>query len=112
MVNVAAQYDAIAERAQKAVVNRALENASGGSISLEDAAPALGGTGPTAESLNERDIHTPKWLRELVLARDGFRCRCCGSRVNLMAHHIEWLSAGGRTEAGNHVTLCTRCERG
>ncbi|MEW6747515.1 MAG: HNH endonuclease signature motif containing protein [Planctomycetota bacterium] len=109
VVDVAAQHDAIAERAHKAVVKRALENGSGGSISLEDAAPSLGGAGPAAEALKERDIDTPKWLRELVLARDGFRCRCCGSRVSLMAHHIEWLSSGGRTEAGNLVSLCTRC---
>ncbi|MEW6743636.1 MAG: HNH endonuclease signature motif containing protein [Planctomycetota bacterium] len=59
--------------------------------------------------MNERDIDTPKWLRELVLARDGFRCRCCGSRVSLMAHHIEWLSARRRTEAGNLLTLCSQC---
>ncbi|MEW6747871.1 MAG: HNH endonuclease signature motif containing protein [Planctomycetota bacterium] len=105
VVNVAAQYDAIAERVQEAVVKRALENASGGNINLEDAAPALGGAAPTAETLKERDIDTPKWLRELVLARDGFRCRCCGYQVSLMGHHIEWLSDGGRTEAGNLHTL-------
>ncbi|MEW6745268.1 MAG: HNH endonuclease signature motif containing protein [Planctomycetota bacterium] len=109
VVNVAAQYDAIAERAEKTVVKRAFEKAAGGPTNLEDTEPGSEGAAPTSGKVKKRDIDTPKWLRELVLARDGFRCRCCGCRVNLMAHHIEWLSSGGKTEAGNLLSLCAHC---
>ncbi len=57
----------------------------------------------------ERDIETPPALRRLVLARDGFRCLCCGSRKNLTTHHLHWRSHGGRTVEENLGTLCDDC---
>ncbi|MEW6747779.1 MAG: HNH endonuclease signature motif containing protein [Planctomycetota bacterium] len=109
VVDVAAKFDAIAERAQKEVEKRAFEKASGGSLELKLALAGVDGAGALSEMQRERDINTPKWLRDLVLARDGYRCRCCGCRLDLMIHHIEWLSLGGRTEPGNLVVLCARC---
>ena len=57
----------------------------------------------------DRDRTTPASLRKRVLARDGDQCRCCRSRYQLMVHHIVYRSNGGRTEAGNLITLCTSC---
>jgi hypothetical protein len=56
-----------------------------------------------------RDRPTPPALRSRVLARDGHQCRHCRSREQLMVHHIEYRSKGGRTQAANLVTLCVRC---
>ena len=56
-----------------------------------------------------RDVATPPALRRRVLARDGHRCRCCGSKRGLMVHHVHYRSRGGRTRSSNLVTLCTRC---
>ncbi len=57
----------------------------------------------------ESDVATPPALRRQVLARDDHRCRCCGSRHGLMAHHIHFRSNGGRTRASNLITLCSHC---
>ena len=51
---------------------------------------------------------TPKMRRE-VLARDGFRCRCCGGRIGLNSHHVIWRSQGGRTVPENMLSVCTPC---
>ena len=64
----------------------------------------------TAEMLAcEADREIPQWLRRKVLARDGHRCRCCGSRHSLHMHHIIWFSRGGKTRFDNLVTLCRGC---
>jgi hypothetical protein len=55
------------------------------------------------------DDPTPAWMRKFVLACDGFRCRCCGRKRRLMAHHVEWRSKGGRTHPSNLVSLCDLC---
>ncbi|MCH7797720.1 MAG: AAA family ATPase [Planctomycetes bacterium] len=56
-----------------------------------------------------RHEKTPEKLRRRVLRRDRHRCRCCGSRSNLTAHHKKWRRYGGRTVAKNLVTLCEHC---
>lgn len=65
-------------------------------------------TGPEVPP-EARDIPTPPELRRRILARDGFKCLCCGSRTNLTAHHLLWLRYGGRTEEENLGTLCDGC---
>lgn len=55
------------------------------------------------------DRPTPDWMRKQVLARDGRKCRCCGKKLSLHAHHMEWRSKGGRTIKKNLISLCTRC---
>ncbi len=50
--------------------------------------------------------------RELVLRRDGFRCRQCGiscRRLDADVHHLIPRSAGGSDDPGNLVTLCDGC---
>lgn len=47
-----------------------------------------------------------------VLARDGYKCRHCGYRQNLHAHHIVYRSEMGPDESWNLVTLCNACHDG
>ena len=44
-------------------------------------------------------------------ARDGFRCRSCGSRDHLEVHHIRQRKDGGSNSPDNLVTLCYKCHR-
>lgn len=54
-------------------------------------------------------------LRQAVLARDDFTCKCCGmrmigARLGLIAvHHIIPVSCHGKDELGNLTTLCLNC---
>ncbi len=57
----------------------------------------------------ESDRRVPIALRRRVLARDGLRCRCCGSRHRKQIHHIIPVSLGGRTVIENLITLCRTC---
>lgn len=45
----------------------------------------------------------------LVRARDGHRCRVCGSRELVAVHHIRYRSRGGGHDTGNLVCLCRIC---
>jgi len=49
-----------------------------------------------------------KYLREVVLRRDGNRCQVtgCPSRVELHIHHMKAVSQGGEHVPSNLVTLC------
>jgi ATP-dependent DNA helicase RecQ len=50
--------------------------------------------------------------RELVLRRDGFRCRQCGvhcHRQDADVHHLIPRSMGGSDDLGNLITLCDGC---
>jgi hypothetical protein len=54
-----------------------------------------------------RHYHSLRWfggLRELVLKRDRFRCRACGTARRLVVHHRD-----GRNAKPLLVTLCVRC---
>jgi 5-methylcytosine-specific restriction endonuclease McrA len=55
------------------------------------------------------DSESYERLREQVLRRDGWRCQCCGSRLNLEMHHKEFRSQGGDDSEGNLITLCAAC---
>lgn len=51
-------------------------------------------------------------LKQYVFKRDLWRCRNCGYRNDLHAHHIVFRSAGGTDEDFNLVTLCSSCHDG
>lgn len=54
-------------------------------------------------------------LRYLILQRDSFRCRACGSSADeatLHVDHIIPVSAGGKSTADNLQTLCQPCNAG
>lgn len=48
-------------------------------------------------------------LRRKVFERDGYRCRKCGSHIDLHADHIHPESKGGPTALDNLQTLCGPC---
>ena len=50
-----------------------------------------------------------KIRRTECFARDGFKCRACGSDSWLDAHHVIFRSHGGGDELVNLVTLCRTC---
>ena len=43
--------------------------------------------------------------------RDKWKCRNCGFRQNLHAHHIQFRSHGGKNELQNLISLCNSCHR-
>lgn len=47
-------------------------------------------------------------LREEVIRRDGYRCKC-GSTTQLQVDHIKSLSSGGTNGKSNLQTLCHTC---
>lgn len=44
-----------------------------------------------------------------IFERDDYRCRCCGSRVDLAVDHIQPRRWGGTDDLDNLQTLCRRC---
>ncbi len=61
----------------------------------------------------DRDWNDPqykKW-RIAVFKRDRFKCKRCGSRAKLQAHHIRsWADAPDiRFVLSNGITLCKKC---
>ena len=50
-------------------------------------------------------------VKAYVKARDGFRCRSCGSRDHLEVHHIRQRKDGGSDSPDNLITLCHGCHR-
>ena len=48
-------------------------------------------------------------VKAYVKARDGFRCRSCGSRDHLEVHHIRQRKDGGSDSPDNLITLCHGC---
>lgn len=49
--------------------------------------------------------------KKIVYARDGGKCQCCGSSVNLEYDHIKPYSCGGRSDRSNIQLLCQKCNR-
>jgi 5-methylcytosine-specific restriction protein A len=56
-------------------------------------------------------IPIPPLMRLHVFARDGYRCRQCGSAAALQADHVFPESRGGKLELANLQTLCASCNR-
>lgn len=50
-----------------------------------------------------------KKMRLSILSRDHYRCKYCGSTLNLEIDHIIPISKGGKSEYNNLQTLCHRC---
>ena len=73
-----------------------------------DTSDADQNTGPETP-IEDRDEPTPSSLCREILARDGFRCLNCLSRLNLTIHHLLWLLFGGLTIPENLLTVCEDC---
>jgi 5-methylcytosine-specific restriction endonuclease McrA len=48
-------------------------------------------------------------LGNRVLDRDGWKCQCCGSSMNLQVHHLVRRSQLGSDVLENLMTLCADC---
>lgn len=48
-------------------------------------------------------------LRRVVLERDHYRCRCCGTPEKVDVHHIRFRSVGGEDSTRNTCALCRVC---
>ena len=59
------------------------------------------------------ELYPENWnrLRFVVFKRDGFRCVICGSRHNLVCHHIIPVRCGGSHNLDNLITLCEDCHK-
>lgn len=55
--------------------------------------------------------HISETTKKIVYARDGGRCQCCGSTLNLEYDHIQPFSCGGSSESYNVQLLCLPCNR-
>lgn len=70
---------------------------------------------PEAELQDVNNRHPlDKELRDEVLIRDDFTCRCCGKNMKNMlpaitVHHVIQVSQGGRDELNNLITVCSNC---
>lgn len=82
--------------------------------------PELPGSAPGEPELWERypniragEVRAPlrEGLRELVLARDRYRCKHCDRAGELQIDHIVPWSAGGSDKTTNLRTLCTPCNQ-
>lgn len=56
-----------------------------------------------------RSRKIPNSTRKYVLARDGYRCKYCGSESNLEIDHIFPFSRGGDHGENNLQVLCRSC---
>jgi 5-methylcytosine-specific restriction enzyme A len=59
--------------------------------------------------MNARVYQTREWkrVRQLVLERDDFECGECGSRSDLVVHHVDRNNTNHALE--NLETLCELC---
>jgi len=63
----------------------------------------------------EQESNTPKkkrishTLQKRVFERDEFRCKHCGTYVDLTVDHIKPESKGGSLDMDNLQTLCRSC---
>ena len=61
--------------------------------------------------MNEEYYRSEEWkrIRELRKNYDGYKCRNCGSTVNLQVHHKNYSFQGREDVKGDLTTLCGAC---
>lgn len=63
-------------------------------------------------SKNYTRLHRARWeaTRKQVFQRDGYKCRLCGHRGRLEAHHEPPMTAGGDPyDIDGILTVCRNC---
>ena len=69
---------------------------------------------PVGEDYQKGEMYDQYNVRQYVLFRDGYRCRCCGikpsekNHIKLHVHHIESRKTGGDSPS-NLIALCEQC---
>ena len=63
-------------------------------------------THPYDDYLNSAEWHE---IRNRILLRDGYRCKMCGTGMNLRVHHIRYPVTIGVENDDDLVTLCDMC---
>ena len=55
-------------------------------------------------------LNSPIWWekRDRILERDGWKCRKCGSGINLNVHHIRYPEVLGEEPDSDLITLCDK----
>ena len=63
------------------------------------------------DDFERKDYRGPKWriIRKEILERDGYMCAICGSKNNLVVHHIEPYYISKNNNPENLITLCRSC---
>lgn len=64
---------------------------------------------PLAPSRSDGKARIPAALARQVMERDAYRCRHCGTWLDLTCDHILAESRGGATTLDNLQTLCRPC---
>ena len=61
---------------------------------------------------DRRSSKYKNWKKQ-VLIRDSYTCKRCGSKENLVVHHIEKFSENKklRFDVNNGITLCQKCHK-
>ena len=71
---------------------------------------------PEGEDYQKGEMYGHYNVRQYVLWRDGYTCRCCGAHatkqkeVRLHVHHLESRKTGGDAPS-NQITLCEDCHK-
>lgn len=61
-----------------------------------------------------KSLNTDQWreTRRMVLIRDKFMCRDCGSKLYLEVHHLTYIYKGDEhNHLGCLITLCSDCHK-
>lgn len=71
--------------------------------------------GESRKEQYHQQLEHPMWTkkREVILKRDNYQCRICGSKHNLQVHHIKYSNDKKAWEYPNLdlITLCEECHK-
>lgn len=59
----------------------------------------------------EEYLNSSDWsrIRARILRRDNYKCRICGSGINVQVHHLRYPDAWGEEQDEDLIVLCDRC---
>lgn len=59
------------------------------------------------------NYHRAPWKRivSVIKLRDYYKCRWCGSRRDLVVHHVKPIERGGTHLPTNLITICDTCHK-
>ena len=99
------------EKAQKPSKSKKVKNTK----TKVQKAPSKPKKAPTLKEQYHQQLEHPLWAekRSMILKRDQYQCRLCGSHHDLQVHHIKYSSGKKAWEYPNStlVTLCRECHQ-